>query len=210
MKIYFNGYKHNWISPYTIMEKLFFWKKDYDAYKHTPPTWLTKACGAWYRFSNKLNPEIRYVKIDRYDVWNMNDTLAMIILPMLQELKRQKHGSPMVDDEDVPHGLRSMYAAPKENEWDWDNYNQFRWDWVLDEMIWTFTALHPDNDYSANYSFGDIDFIWMDSPDNPGCKQMHHGPRHNHRFDTEGLKVYHAKVQNGLRLFGKYYGGLWD
>jgi hypothetical protein len=210
MKIYFNGYKHNWISPYTIKEKFFFWKKDYDAYKKEPPEWLTKLCYVWLNIANKLNPEIRYVKIDRYDVWNMNDTLAIIILPMLKELKRQKHGSPFVDDEDVPHGLRSMYAAPKENSWDWDNYNEFRWDWVMDELIWTFTALHPETDYEDNYSHGHIDFIWMDVPEKPECKQMHYGPRHTHRFDEEGLKRYNARIQNGLRLFAKYYHGLWD
>jgi hypothetical protein len=211
MKIYFNGYKHNWISPYTIKEKFFFWKKDYDAYKKEPPGWLTKTCQVWQAVANVINPEIRYIKIDRYDVWNMNDRLAIIILPMLKELNRQKHGAPFVDDEDVPYGLRSFNSKPKENEHDTDDFHFMRWDWIMDELVWTFTALHPETDYEDNYSWGNIDFIWMDASDSPrGCKQMHHGPKHNHRFDKEGLKRYHARVQNGLRLFGKYYRNLWD
>ena len=28
--------------------------------------------------------------------------------------------------------------------------------------------------------------------------------------DYEGMKVYNDRIQNGFRLFGKYYQGLWD
>lgn len=210
MKIYTNGYKDNWVGPYTIKEKFFFWKKDYDAFAAKPPVWLSKACNVWLSIANKLNPEIRYIHIDKYDVWNMDSTLATIILPMLKKLKAVKHGAPQVDDSDVPYGLRSFNAPAKENDHDWDGFVQYRWDWVLDELIWTFTALHPDTDYEDNYSWGNIDFLWLDAPDSPECKQLHYSPKHNHRFDTQGLEQYHARVDNGLRLFGKYYRALWD
>ena len=36
----------------------------------------------------------------------MDHTLANIILPMLKQLQATKHGSPMVDIEDVPEELR--------------------------------------------------------------------------------------------------------
>jgi hypothetical protein len=203
MKIYTNGYKHNWISPYTVKEKFFFWKKDYNAFKKKPPVWLSKACNVWLKVANKLNPEIRYIHIDKYDVWNMDSTLTTIILPMLKKLKELKHGAPFVDDSDVPYGLRSFNAAPEENQHDWDGF-------VLEELIWTFTALHPDTDYEDNYSWGNIDFMWLEAPDSPECKQLHHSPKHNHRFDSKGLEQYHARIDNGLRLFGKYYRALWD
>ena len=47
------------------------------------------------------------VRIDNYDVWNMDVTLAQIILPMLKRLKEVKHGAPKVDNEDVPEHLRA-------------------------------------------------------------------------------------------------------
>jgi len=28
--------------------------------------------------------------------------------------------------------------------------------------------------------------------------------------DFEGMKLYNDRIQNGFRLFGKYYQGLWD
>jgi len=31
MKVYFSNYRNHWISPYTILEKIFFWREiDYD------------------------------------------------------------------------------------------------------------------------------------------------------------------------------------
>ena len=47
------------------------------------------------------------VHIDRWDTWSMDYTLAHIVLPMLRQLKETKHGSPEVDDADVPEELRS-------------------------------------------------------------------------------------------------------
>jgi hypothetical protein len=30
------------------------------------------------------------------------------------------------------------------------------------------------------------------------------------KVDHEGLKAYEERKANGFRLFGKYYGALWD
>jgi hypothetical protein len=51
----------------------------------------------------------------------MDHTLSHIVLPMLKQLKKDKHGSPLVDDEDVPEELRSTSAPAKENDWDIDD-----------------------------------------------------------------------------------------
>ena len=85
------------------------------------------------------------IRIDKYDTWSMDSTLALIIHPMLIQLKQTKHGSPWIDDEDVPEELRSTSAPPKENEWDTDDNHHARWDWVLDEMIWAFET-HLDDE----------------------------------------------------------------
>lgn len=210
MKIYTNRPRDNWISPYTVLEKLFWWRKDYDAFHKQPPAWISKGCQLWFKVANVLNPDINYIHIDRHDVWNMADTLAEIILPMLVELKRQKQGSGFIDDEDVPYGLRSFNAPPKENEWDTDDFLHLRYSWFLDELIWTFTALHPSTDYEDNYHYGTVDFLWQDVPDKPGFTTLVTSPRNNHRWDKAGYEVYQARVNNGLRLFGKYYCALWD
>jgi hypothetical protein len=74
------------------------------------------------------------VKIEKFDVWSMDNTLAIIIVPMLELLKKQKHGSAQVDIEDVP----PEYKQADVHE---------RWDWTLDEMIWAFTAIRDDEGY---------------------------------------------------------------
>ena len=70
----------------------------------------------------------------------MDTTLAHVILPMLDQLRSTKHGSPHVDDEDVPAHLRSTAALPKENDWDIDSNWHARWEWVLDHMIEAFNS----------------------------------------------------------------------
>jgi hypothetical protein len=55
------------------------------------------------------------VRIDRWDTWSMDHTLAPIILPMLVQLKETKHGAPIVDDEDVP---KQLHMTKKEKDWD--------------------------------------------------------------------------------------------
>jgi hypothetical protein len=94
---------------------------------------------------DRIHPPVRYVRIDRWDTWSMDSTLAAIVLPMLRQLQDTKHGAPHVDDEDVPEVLRSTAAEPKENEWDTDSNHFLRWDWVLDEMIWAFEQKVADD-----------------------------------------------------------------
>lgn len=148
------------------------------------------------------------VRIDRYDTWNMDNTLAHIIHPMLVQLKETKHGSPWVDDEDVPEHLRSTAASPKENEWDTDENHAKRWEWVLDEMIYTF-ACEIDGTWEDKFHTGEIDIEWIKSEDG-GSFEMIKGPNDTHVFNREAYDEAWARRHNGLRLFAKYYHGLWD
>ena len=154
----------------------------------------------------KNKPQKIKVKIDEWDTWSMDHTLATIVLPMLKQLYKTKHGSPMVDLEDVPENLR-MTTHP-----DWDSQLRFefynedkkddliheRWDWVMREMIWTFKQIVKD-DESKFYDHSKC------NKDDEIMEQVV-----KIVVDTEGLKKYHDRMKNGLRLFGKYYKGLWD
>lgn len=161
--------------------------------------------------SKKTEQTIR-VRIDKYDTWSFDHTLAHIILPGLIQLKETKHGSPLVDDEDVPVGIRSVDAPPKENEWDVDEYVHVRWNYVMDEMIWAFSQYNTD--WEDQYWSGESDryFEELDEFDIDGEKlyEWKIGPNHTLRLDREGYEAHHKRIQNGLRLFGKYYSGLWD
>lgn len=139
------------------------------------------------------------VRIDKYDTWNMDHTLSIIVVPMLKQLKATKHGAPHVEDEDVPEALRSTNAPPKENEWDTDEFWFQRWDWVMDEMIWAHEQMIDDTGDDQFYDHSGVD-------DTKGLEEQIGAIK----VDREGLDQYHDRINNGLRLFGKYYRGLWD
>jgi hypothetical protein len=202
MKIYFNGYPNHWLSPYTILEKVFFWREiDYD--EPLIKKWvivLSPFCYALQAVRKVLSPTIRYVKIDRYDTWSMDHTLAHIIHPMLIQLRDNKHGAPFVDDKDVPKDLRSTEADPAEQEsYEVDGNHFKRWDWVLNEMIWSFEQTLKDDD---EHQFFDYSVSNGKSP----WDKDYVGPN----LDLKGLKDHQKRKQNGFRLFGCYFQNLWD
>jgi hypothetical protein len=139
----------------------------------------------------------------------MDSTLSPIILPMLIQLKATKHGAPNVDDDDVPDELKSTSAPPKENTWDTDENHFKRWDYVLDEMIWAHQQLTDrDNDEQFWLEHGEIDWEDDTPPDENGCKPIKW--KKKSKVDWDGWKAHHARIDNGVRLFGKYYRSLWD
>lgn len=147
------------------------------------------------------------VRIDPWDTWSMDNTLAYIILPMLKQLKEKKHGAPFVDDKDVPKELRSTSAPPKENEYDTDANHFKRWDYVLDEMIWAFEQ-KLDDDAENQFHTGEDDLEWIKQED--GNYKMVRGENDTSHYDKKAHEKWTKRKQKGFALFGKYYEGLWD
>lgn len=139
------------------------------------------------------------IKIDPWDTWSMDHTLALIIVPMLKQLKETTHGGPAVADEDVPEEIKSTSAPPLEDRYSVDDNYFKRWDWVLDEMIWTFTQLSSEDDDAQFFDHSEVD-------ENVGLIEQ----IKKIKVDEEGLTAHNKRIENGLRLFGKYYRGLWD
>jgi hypothetical protein len=195
-------YRYHWISPYTVLEKVFFWREiEYD--EPIIDKWsdrLTPICQGIQKVLDFIHPKINYVKIDRWDTWSMDYTLSHIIVPMLKQLKETKHGSPFVDDEDVPEELKSTSAPPKENDWDTDENHFKRWDWALNEMIWAFEQNLDDKSEEKFFDHAEWDEKEKDFNKN----------LHKIKIDQVGLKAHQDRKANGFRLFGKYYQGLWD
>jgi hypothetical protein len=202
VKVYLSKYRYHWISPYTVLEKVFFWREiDYD--EPIIDKWsdrLSPICQGIQKVLDFIHPKINYVKIDRWDTWSMDYTLSHIIVPMLKQLKETKHGSPFVDDEDVPEELKSTSAPPKENDYDTDENHFKRWDWALNEMIWAFEQNLDDKSEEKFFDHAEWDEKEKDFNKN----------LHKIKIDQVGLKAHQDRKANGFRLFGKYYQGLWD
>lgn len=250
MKVYIGPYK-NWIGPYQMAEKILFWLDKYkDDRVHNLGQWLagyrkTEDEKSGNMFKDDEHKSLLYkfllwidskkkrkvkIRIDKYDTWNMDATLSMIILPMLKQLKETKHGSPIVDLEDVPETMRTTDTEDYDAQTTFDFYHEpdlqkiqcdlhDRWNWVMDEMIWAFEQKQPDVDWEKQYYTGNSDYRWKKSekaytdPDTgkEECTyEMLEGPDHTQVIDWDGLKAHQARIDNGLRLFGKYFQGLWD
>jgi hypothetical protein len=153
-------------------------------------------------FSRKI-----HVEIDDYDTWNMDSTLALIVLPMLKKLKEKKHGAPFVDLNDVPVHL---HPTDPVNEYETDDKHFDRWDWVLDEMILAFESKF--NDWEEQFWKTKPEIDWDDlsekKTDEDGLITLEWKTKGE--CDWDGMQAYQARISNGFRLFGVYYESLWD
>jgi len=101
------------------------------------------------------------IEIEPFDTWSMDSTLAMIIHPMLVQLKETTHGYP-------------------------SELTEERWNEILDEMIWAFEQKNKD-DWQDNY-YGPYKenlnipghFEWVD----------HDGMRKHQERMTAGFKLF--------------------
>ena len=90
MRVYIGPYT-NWIGPYQIADKIPFLSDDtrFKIGEWLSKTWVNDLCHWFY---DKQEQKVK-VRIDKYDTWSMDHTLAHIILPMLKQLRDTKHGS---------------------------------------------------------------------------------------------------------------------
>lgn len=173
--------------------------------------------GKFYRNSNerKIN-----VQIEKFDTWNLDHTLALIILPALIQLKKTKHGIPndFASAGGEPHDMQSSFDFYNDtHNWAFDECCK-KWDEVLDKMIWSFQQIAVE-DYDSKYHHGkaEYDFVKTDKQyPNPvtgkmeGLYQMVDKNPDQHWYDHVGHKLHEERIQEGLDLFGKYYRALWD
>jgi hypothetical protein len=220
--------KPEWVSDFGEFLAYGFHKKkpENDVFrskrKELPKTLLYKFL-EWVH-SKKI--EKKYIKIDYWDTWSIDHTLAPIILPMLKQLKETKHGSGFIDLEDVPEAMRLTTTEDYDDQKTFDFYNDpeltrqniqcdvhDRYEWALDEMIFAFEHL-VDDSWEDKYRSGEIDWVSepckFDADGKPTLYQFKDGPDHTYKCDYDGLFEEWKRVDNGLRLFGKYFRTLWD
>lgn len=163
------------------------------------------------------------VKIHSYDTWGMDSTLAHIVLPMLKQLKATKHGSPYVDQEDLPEHLRFTEREKKVNDEGYYNKElnvseeeiqavsekfHSQWVWVLDQMIWSFEQeIDEENDHKNYYD----PYLPGEIIEDDGSALFDKEWRMKMgKFNSDKYNAYQKRKQLGFTLFGKYYQSLWD
>lgn len=155
------------------------------------------------------------INIENYDTWNLDHTLALIIHPSLVLFKKNQLSGPYTDNEDLPEHLHydedynSNTTHPLHFE---------RWDWILDEMIFAFEQIANENTCLTNFCSGEFefDFVPVDKNHQETTKELSVGYKiverdsSTHKFDEEAYQQHMNRIKNGLRLFSKYYFGLWN
>ena len=172
------------------------------------------------KFPKKGNRRKVEIQIDSWDTWNMDHTMALIIYPMLLQLKETKHGVPSnfvdVGGEDY-HSQESFDFYKETHNAAFDDKVKL-WDEVLDKMIWSFKQLAFE-DYESKYHHGksEWDFVETDKKfPNPitgkmeSTYQMVDRDPSSHWFDIDGQTLHEERIQEGIDLFAKYYRNLWD
>tara|TARA_R110000868_G_scaffold319286_3_gene580041 strand:- start:583 stop:1293 length:711 start_codon:yes stop_codon:yes gene_type:complete len=235
MKVYIGNYS-KWFGPYQLAEKLMFWApKEKDEYGFPSTNERVHRFGEWLAHGNieKRNTavgsivdlgnrnrkqtwlynflswiaskkkRIEYVKIDPWDIWSADNTLALIILPMLKQLKNQKLGAPSTDLEDAPETLHPTKVV---DEYSVDEFHFDRWEYILDEMIFAFEHILKEG-WEDEFTSGNLDLQFVKQED--GSSLMTHGPDYTYVRNDQAIKEIEDRISNGLRLFGKYYRGLW-
>ena len=114
------------------------------------------------------------VRIDKWDTWSMDHTLAHIVLPMLVQLKATNHG--------YPSGLTEK-----------------KWDGIMDEMIWAFEQKLRDNWEGDYYEYRELG-MEEDKGDNQfGLKLVwedEEGRAAHQKRMTNGFKLFGKYYEN--------------
>jgi hypothetical protein len=141
------------------------------------------------------------IRIDRYDAWNADHTLSLIIAPVLKKLRENLHGYP------------GDLCVMKENGWEIEEHcdGMERWKLILDKMIWSFERVASQEDVfdgdfhivePVYYEKGEVlpdgtPATWLD------CKVKA-------VMNQDAIDAYHDHLQEGFDLFAKYFRNLWD
>ena len=209
MRVYIGPYR-KWWGPYQLTGMIPFlseYRKEMIG-DWIAETWINYVCEWFY---SKTERKIK-VRIDRYDTWSMDHTLALIILPMLKQIKETKHGSPYVDDEDVPAHMRHTFIKDPDDYETNDPWVHYKWEWILNEMIWAFET-HLNESWEDQFRNGDPDIDWdlvsgVEGEESAMYKMKQKNP--DYWVDYVKIREYNDRIDNGFRLFGKYYRNLWD
>lgn len=213
MKVELGPYR-TWVGPFQIADWLqhigVSEDRCYKIGKWLADTWLNDLC-TWIHSKKERKIKIR---IDPYDTWSVDSTLAMIAVPLLKQLKATNHGTPMIDWEDstfskeewekimdyVANGYRSDLTKD-EGEWATQAHEAV-WAHIQDEMIWALEKCYDDSWEEKYFTRVPV------RPDDNLSQTL--GVDYSLDVDMPGLRKEQERIAAGLRLFGKYFQALWD
>ena len=138
------------------------------------------------------------VHVEDHDIWSADATIAHMVLPLLEKLRDEKHGYPLIDPKEI-EGLPKELKPKKKEAEEYarkglpDPKAEARWNWVLNEMIFAMQCIVDDS--------WEDEFFGREDPDDMLSVKM---------IDKEGYDNTHKRIDRGLRFFGLWFRALWD
>jgi hypothetical protein len=149
------------------------------------------------------------IHVDKWDTYNMDHTAALLIYPLLVQLKNSKHGIPsdfaVVGGEDYSSQYSFEFYS-ETRDWAFDKSCE-KWDETLDRMIWSFYQV-AYNDLEAQYTHDKPNYKWVKDENTNSTTIVQLNQKYWH--DHIGNELAEKKVQEGLDLFAKHFRTLWD
>lgn len=205
------GKYKNWWGPYQIFNLLTYigFKKDFcDSLAEKCPDSIVNHL-QWIH--DKRKRKIK-VKIDDFDVWNLDESLSYIIHPALKQLKIKKHGIPMVSsfNYDCSHYAQECFDFYKDKDEEGIVFKSAEKEWedILDKMIWSFEQINKD--WESQYTIVQPEIDFTKYPEDEGKLYIPLRWKIEGKIDYDGIASHSKKIQEGLDLFGKWYLNLWD
>jgi hypothetical protein len=127
--------------------------------------------------------------IEKRDLYNLDVTLAEIILKHLVAFKGIHR-----------HGILYSHEFEKDSFIHFSDFSDDT-EWFLDELIWTFSELTTDASNSENET------LFMKNATGKAFTEEEKAKWDNIMDETKAREI---RINNGLRLFGKYFRHLWD
>jgi hypothetical protein len=155
------------------------------------------------KLPNYVSNKKHIIKVDRWDTWNCDSTIAKLVFPMLLQLKDEKQGVPSEFGEvgGEAHGVQDSFEFYQESyAFAWDEGVK-RWDTILEKIIWSMYQI-AYVDYDQKYHHGESDYDFSDGK----LTQLNS----DYWYDAAGAAKHEERIQEGLDLFGKYFRSLWD
>ena len=188
MKVYIGPYRRH-LSAYRLIEHVpFLSEKARDKLTDAIQPVLNVMFNNWWS-----KRRCTVVKVDNYDVWSADHTLATVIVPVLERLQKVKHGIPNTmfsDRYNELHAMKEFWSEPEQGPLHAEADIEFekavqKWDDTINEMIWAFTQIRDDK---WEEQFFPKDGSW----------------------DKTGHDAHFKRIQEGINLFAKHYFSLWD
>ena len=137
------------------------------------------------------------VKIQDFDLWNLDHTLALIIHPALIRLRDSKSGIPgqfVINEDGTERDHDDAYA-----------------DWVaaLDEMIFAFGEVVNGNEGEEEFwsELPELDFSEHEEDIGKTTRPLRWVS--DGKLDEDGHNTYRKRIDDGIELFAKHYLSLW-